>query len=206
MLTGGSAVIRDKYVNLPYHQRLMEIRMGGAVERCHTVRHHGSYSVAAHSWGVAVMMYILWPQDFPHLVPYCLFHDVPEAWVGDVPAPTKFYDPAVKQACDAMEAKIFERLNLPDDAKLTELDRLKLKMCDSLELYAWAHEQLCAGNKHARCVIDQIEGFYSGRRLLPQARDMMEKIKAGSAEYNLCAGYNALFKEVPSESDSSSER
>src|SRR6185295_11629056 len=93
-------------------KRLVAIRTGGATERCHGIRHHGSYSVAQHTWGVLCLLYVLWPEDFARLAPAVMFHDVPEAWVGDIPAPTKKYNSSVKRACDEMEAFIFERLAL----------------------------------------------------------------------------------------------
>ena len=48
-------------------ERITAIRTGGGVERCHGVRHQGSYSNAAHTWGVLVLLQVLWPNDFPRL-------------------------------------------------------------------------------------------------------------------------------------------
>lgn len=164
-------------------ERLMSIRIGGGTERCHGIRHYGSYSNAAHSWGVAVIMLVLWPADFGRLAVYCIVHDVPEAWVGDIPAPTKKYCPEIKVASARMESQIFTRLSLPDEAELNVADKQKLRACDSLELYLWALEQLKGGNQHADCIRRELEGFYERDPLPWKAHELYEAIKVGNVEH-----------------------
>ncbi len=164
-------------------QRVMAIRTGGNTERCHGIRHVGSYSVGLHSWNVAMLMLVLWPGDFPRLVTYCLTHDIPEAWVGDIPAPTKRYCPEIKTACNRMEDEIFLRLNLSNGAALPKEDRAKLKACDHLELYLWAREQTYGGNMHADCVRRELERFFLETPLPWVAHELYEVIKAGVTEY-----------------------
>ena len=164
-------------------ERLVAIRTGGGVERCHGIRHQGSYSVASHSWGVAMLMYLLWPADFPRLVLYCLVHDVPEAWVGDIPATTKKYCPEVKSACEKLETAIFSRLALPNDADLSTLDQAKLKACDHLDLFLWAKEELCAGNFHAECILRELESFFQRAPLPEPATTLYRAIRSGHVEH-----------------------
>lgn len=158
-------------------ERVVRARTGGGVERCHGIRHQGSYSVAAHSWGVAMLMYQLWPEDFPRLASYCLAHDVPEAWVGDIPAPTKKFSSEIKAACDLMERKIFERLELPCDQDLDPEDARKLKACDGLELYLWTCEQITAGNRHAECVARELEAWWDATPMPEEADDLFLAIR-----------------------------
>lgn len=153
-------------------QRIVAIRTGGYTERCHGVPHHGSYSVAMHSWGVAMLMYVLWPKDFQRLVVYCLVHDIPEAWVGDIPATTKKFCPGVKANCDELEDAILRRLLLPNDVRLSDEDKVKLRACDHLELYWWAKEQIEFGNKHACSLIRQLDSFFTANRLPDPAWDL----------------------------------
>lgn len=164
-------------------KRLIRIRTGGGVERCHGVRHQGSYRVDSHSWGVAMLMLVIWPDDFPRLAIYCLSHDVPEAWVGDIPAPTKKYCPEIKIPVNRMERGIFNLLSLPVDDDLAPLDKRKLRACDTPELYLWAKEQVHGGNLHASCVCRELEGFYETEPLLPEAQALFLEIKAGSVEH-----------------------
>lgn len=164
-------------------ERLVAIRTGGGTERCHGIRHRGSYSVAAHSWGVAVIMYLLWPGDFPRLAIYCVAHDVPEAWIGDVPATTKRYCPHVKEGLARLESAVLDRLGLPDDSLLDEGDRAKLRACDHLELYAWAREQVYEGNLHADCVRRELERFFEETPLPAEAQELFGALKVASVEH-----------------------
>ena len=151
--------------------RIELARLGGGVERCHMVPHQGSYSNAAHSWGVALLMLQLFPEDFPRLAAYCITHDIPEAWVGDIPAHTKQRAPAIGQALEAMENQIFDRLQLPRESNLQGEDRAKLKACDALELYMWSHEQVRLGNHHAGEILVKLSSWFENNehRPLPPA-------------------------------------
>jgi 5'-deoxynucleotidase YfbR-like HD superfamily hydrolase len=141
-------------------ERITAIRTGGEVERCHGIRHQGSYSNAAHTWGVLVLLHVLWPEDFPRLAAAVLYHDVPEAWVGDIPAPTKRYNQVVKMALELMEYDIFKMLGLPDADALPPPDLAKVKAADRLELYFWAKEQVAQGNQHAEGVLKELDQFF----------------------------------------------
>lgn len=157
--------------------RQLDIRTGGEVQRCHGVRHRGEYSVAQHSWGVAMLMWELWPADFRRLAQHCLFHDVPEAWVGDIPAPTKRYDPAVRQGVKALERDVASYLDIPWDGDLPAEDRVKLSACDRLELYLWACEQMTEGNLHAQCVRDELDTFFEETPLPSPASQLLDAIR-----------------------------
>lgn len=158
-------------------EQYQRFRLGGAVERCHTVPHHGSYNNAAHSWGVAMLMRLLWPEDFERLVIYCLSHDIPEAWTGDIPAPMK-RDPHVNTVCSRIDADIFSWLGLPNpDVNLSLLDRAKLKACDHLELFVWALEQRACGNAYAQSVINALMSFYANEPMLSPANQVFHELK-----------------------------
>ena len=176
-------------------QRIMQIRIGGGVERCHTVKHQGSYRVDGHTWGVLVILYVLWPGDFARLAAHVLFHDVPEAWIGDAPAPVKKYDTTVKSVYDRMEEKLLTHLNLPNVDNLNEEDREKVSVCDRLELYIWALEQVQSGNKHAACIVDTLEDFFRITPLPAIAGAFLSELRNGSVEHNLRPGYALLFPQ-----------
>lgn len=163
----------------------MSIRTGGNTERCHGVRHVGSYSVGLHSWNVVMLIWVLYPKDFPRLAPYGLAHDVPEAWVGDIPAPTKRYCPSIKTDVARMEGAILTKLELPNDADLSTSDREKLRACDQLELYLWAKEQVYGGNRHADCVRRELEKFWEETPLPLEAHELYLDIRANDTEYDV---------------------
>lgn len=134
---------------------ILQARAGGAVQRCHTVRHQGSYSNAEHSWGVAMLLLQLYPDQW-HLLKYALVHDIPEAVTGDVPATVK------KNAVDEHDFDdfILEQWGLPQLNELIDRDRHILKSCDKLELWLWATEQLAAGNFFINEVIENLERWF----------------------------------------------
>ena len=59
-------------------RRVQAIRECGHVERAHSTPHHGSYSNAAHSWQLAVLIILLHPAPSARLIMAALFHDIPE--------------------------------------------------------------------------------------------------------------------------------
>lgn len=138
---------------------LLNVRLAGRVERCHTIPHHGSYSVAAHSWGAAMLLYHLFPDDFQRLVVYVLSHDIPEGWVGDIPSPVLRYNTTVASIIQELEKNLSERMNVPSEHKLSQADKAALKCVDRLEFYLWAREQLAMGNQFVAESLKEIERY-----------------------------------------------
>lgn len=136
---------------------IRQSRHGGRVERCHAIPHHGSYSNAAHQWGVAMLMHYLWPEDFSRLALYCLTHDVPEGWVGDIPAPTLRHVDGVALALKHIEGNINRDLDLPGEDELRGEDFIKLKSCDRLELWLWCQDQLALGNQFVQETVRELD-------------------------------------------------
>lgn len=144
-------------------RRISQIRAGGRTERCHGIPHQGSYCNAKHQWGVAMLMYVLWPDDFPRLGPICLTHDIPEAWLGDIPATTKRYARGVREVVAPLEDRIQRSLGLPEEGALDADDQEKFRSCDHLELYIWGLEQLLQGNMFVQEMVFELENFFSER-------------------------------------------
>lgn len=137
-------------------QQIVDIRHAGRVERCHALPHHGSYTDAAHQWGVAMLILKLWPEDFARLGPVALCHDIPEGWVGDIPAPVLRYGGTEVRATIArIERNISKELGVPSEHDLTEEDFTKLKVADRLEFILWAYEQVRMGNEGLQGSIDE---------------------------------------------------
>jgi len=176
-------------------RRVSDIRTGGDVERCHGIRHQTSYSVAKHTWGALALLYILFPEYYARLSPYLLFHDVAEAWVGDIPAPTKRFSSQVRDACETMERRVHELLEIPFDGDLAPEDQRVLKACDHLELYLWACEEQDAGNAHARCIADELTSYFRERPLAVPAQEIFEYIDQGG--YHLMRhSTSGLIREI----------
>lgn len=158
-------------------EKIIQSRAGGRVERCHSIPHQSGYSVAAHSWGVAMLMHYLWPEDFPRLALQCLSHDVPEAWVGDVPAPTMRYVPGLREALGHLEGDLNRSLGLPGEDELDPEDLAKLKACDRLEFYLWCRDQLAMGNRFAQEACCEIERYFEETPLPARAQALYEDLR-----------------------------
>lgn len=137
--------------------RIRAVREAAAVERCHTVPHARSYSNGAHTYGVCVLLRLLWP-DEPHLVDFALFHDTPERWTGDVPSQVIRAHPMLRGALAQEDNRLSSLLALPCEHALNGADFDKFKACDRLELWLWTWEEEAMGNRHVlnmRAMLDE---------------------------------------------------
>ena len=159
---------------------IIEARGGGRVERCHGIPHHGSYSNAAHSWGVAMLMLQLWPEDFPRLAAACLTHDIPECWTGDIPAPSMRYIPGMKEQVAEIENRLLARIDLASYNDIKGEDHDKIKACDWLEFWLWCREQQAFGNKFAEEGRVEIERYLEIKRLPSPAREVYDALRERS--------------------------
>ena len=147
------------------------LREAGSVERCHTIQHHGSYSVGRHSWDAAALLLVLHPSPSVALVRAVLWHDVAERWTGDVPAIAKWDEPKLVQLLVQLEERVFDRLGLAGLlSSLSEEDAVWLDAVDKLELWLWANEQLRMGNRNAETVLSNLRSwFHRNEARLPLA-------------------------------------
>ena len=105
----------------------------GRVRRWHT--NPGlEQSVAEHSWGVAVLMYLENPHISPQLLMAALLHDVHELSFGDMPSPIKQVHPAVVAAEDQEAFRFFADLGIIDPvATISKREKLALARADKKE-------------------------------------------------------------------------
>lgn len=150
-------MIRQPLPDLPlnFAEQVLHTRAGGAVQRAHSVRHLGSYSVAEHSWGVAMLIWHLFPQHFKRIAIFALVHDVAECLVGDVPSTAK--DNCKK---DDLEDTINGEFGLPRMDQIGRYEHWILKLCDRLDLYIWAKEQRAQGNLFADEIINNLNDLF----------------------------------------------
>lgn len=137
--------------------RVALLRAGGAVRRWHTLPTATEQTVAAHSWGVAVLLLEVWPERATRtMLQYALGHDVAECHTGDVPATAKWRSAELRSALRAEEDSWatehgLERWTSPEALGLTTEMHDVLRAADMLELVLWCDEQeeLGAGTLHA---------------------------------------------------------
>ncbi len=128
--------------------KIRAIREGGKTERTHTTPHHGSYSVAEHSWGVATLLAILHPNPSRDLILAGLWHDVHERWTGDIPAPIKWcLGNVARDELKRLSSSIDSSLEINFYLSVKDLEWLKA--CDMLEFWLWSIDQNALGNLNA---------------------------------------------------------
>tara|TARA_R110002167_G_C12707228_1_gene655142 strand:- start:35327 stop:35824 length:498 start_codon:yes stop_codon:yes gene_type:complete len=136
------------------------IREGSAVERAHTLPHHGSYTNGAHQYAATMLYLELHPDPQFKTVRAIMSHDLGERWCGDIPAPAKWSMTKVLRA--ELEELEFQALrSIGQEWNLTDPEARWLKAVDCLELWLWGQEQLALGNRNAQKVIDNIDRYFS---------------------------------------------
>lgn len=164
---------------------LVKARCGGKVERCHTIPHMPGYTNAAHSWGVAMLMFYLFPEDFPRLSIYCLTHDIGEGWTGDIPAPALWAIQEVRNRLESVENSLIEAAGCPRVDQLTKEDHEKLKICDRFELYLWCREQRNLGNLYVNDCIAALEEYFKDLPMSENIRKFCNKMLRRASEHYL---------------------
>jgi 5'-deoxynucleotidase YfbR-like HD superfamily hydrolase len=103
-------------------------------------------NLAAHSFGVAMLVQQVFPECRKELLLAVLHHDLPEYVTGDIPAPVKRASPAISVALEDLErgtAPLYQDFNLlPSEASV-------LKWADLMELVLWCLEEVMLGNAYA---------------------------------------------------------
>jgi 5'-deoxynucleotidase YfbR-like HD superfamily hydrolase len=127
------------------------LRSGGT-QRYHThaARMTKTQDVAQHCYNVVGLAYMLTRGEASReLLLACLLHDAGEAWVGDVPSPTKRVTPEFRAAVDALETEaVVTRMGvvLPE---LSKTEMAILNLCDSLEGLLHCKREVSMGNQLA---------------------------------------------------------
>lgn len=125
------------------------IERGGRVQRMHTVPVLHPQSVAAHSFGVAWLCYLLHPTNDPstNLLMAALQHDLAEHMTGDIPAPAKRLL-NIRGKVAAMEEQLINDAGLPFfENLLTTQEAEILAVADALELCQYSLREMKLGNR-----------------------------------------------------------
>jgi 5'-deoxynucleotidase YfbR-like HD superfamily hydrolase len=123
----------------------------GRIQRYHT-SDVTPQSVAAHSWGVAMIVCRCYPKDRPipqNLIMAAMTHDMAEAETGDIPAPAKWDYPQLGKVLDQIEQSFNETHGI--DYKLTPQEARILEWADTFELVLW-----CSVHRHLVAAEDML--------------------------------------------------
>ena len=124
----------------------------GAVQRWHTWPTLKTQDVAAHSWGVAMILHRIAPK-FSGLIVYALTHDLHEVESGDAPYHAKLAFPELKAAISKQEQQFIDKHNLWEP--ITEKEHQFLKWADMFELLLWCFREQDLGNRRISLVIQR---------------------------------------------------
>jgi 5'-deoxynucleotidase YfbR-like HD superfamily hydrolase len=132
--------------------RLTLLYDSGFVERMHTVPTNRTHTVAEHVYGsLLIAMEIC---KFHKMTPgpileTLLYHDAPEVWTGDIPAPIKRVDEQIRERLDILEAK-FYKSNGIGLRELGPSEHIVVKASDTLDLAFTCFHERRRGNRHPR--------------------------------------------------------
>lgn len=130
---------------------LKKLYDAGAVKRWHTKVTIKDQDVAAHSWGVALIILKIAPRDH-ELLRAALLHDMAEVESGDIPYPFKRDHQRLHQELIEHE-KDFEIINGTQCFLKAEQVKM-LKWADMFELLLWCKRELKLGNESIKYTID----------------------------------------------------
>lgn len=114
--------------------------------RYHTQRTLRSQTVGQHTFNMLMLLQLVAPDSRKEVLQAVMFHDLPEKFTGDTPAPIKRASPALKVLLDELEMDLAP---LYQDFSLTPDEHALVKWVDLMELAMFGLEELKMGNRYA---------------------------------------------------------
>jgi 5'-deoxynucleotidase len=142
------------------YSEVLLMRDAGAITRSHTLRRVFTHrNVAEHSYGVAMLILLLYRHDGGAMPPAALLaaalaHDLSEIATGDVPAPVKRDNPELKAELNRITTAWEEKHHLRFGLSVDE--QALLKWCDNAEFALYALEEVTAGNRFFMVYLERI--------------------------------------------------
>lgn len=128
------------------------IALAGLVKRYHTWPMLRQQTVAEHCWRVATIYCEIFEIPRGEILYYCLHHDSGELYAGDVPFTVKQKMPLLGEAMEEAEQYGLDNLKITLPA-LTPSERVRVKICDLLEMYETGMIEYNMGNQYAAPII-----------------------------------------------------
>jgi 5'-deoxynucleotidase YfbR-like HD superfamily hydrolase len=154
--------------------KFMDLYNAGAVKRYHTHMTIKDQDLAAHSWGVAMIVDHIAPGR-PEIILAALKHDLHEAVLGDIPYTAKRRYQAVADVEEPVCKDYQDAHNY--DTTLTSGAHAIFKWADMCECYLWARREVGMGNQHMQGVVNTAWRSLSQRAApTPQAEQFLKEI------------------------------
>lgn len=126
--------------------------LAGRVKRYHTWPTFHTQTVGEHTWQLLRLHCQMFGPPTPLVTEYIVWHDAGELVTGDPPFPLKANNPALKTIYDALEHVAVENMG-GQTIVLSESEKIKVKLCDLMEMYEFGSVEYCMGNKFAEPII-----------------------------------------------------
>lgn len=143
-------------------EQLKFIYKGGHTKRFHTADTLTEQSVAAHSFGVAWLIVLIYPSARKDLILAGLAHDLAEHVIGDVSSPAKRRFPQLKSALDAAEHTMLRDVGLDFETGLTDFEVKVLKTADMLDGMMFCVRERRMGSKVVCDIYENFRNYYIG--------------------------------------------
>ncbi len=137
--------------------RMMLMRKAQHVLRFHTVPTLHRQNVGEHTFGVLSILLEVWPSAGTELIKAALYHDAPEAVVGDTPSPALREFGILKDGVGIAESVVRNKYGL--HTTLTVQDEKVLRFCDIMECMIFCLEEWYRGNKTALIMAERAEEY-----------------------------------------------
>ena len=127
--------------------------LAGCIKRYSTWPMIHSQTVGHHCWRVACIFVEVFGLPRAEVLYYCLHHDSGELFAGDLPYGAKSGVPGLKEKMVEAESIGLKNLNiqLPE---ITEEERIKIKICDLLEMWETGMHEQKLGNSYADPIVN----------------------------------------------------
>lgn len=137
-----------KQYTLP--EKIYNSRMAGRIRRLHIRPMNGEeQNVAAHTWGLTMILLDLFPDISRDGLIFAIRHDVPEVVTGDIPANVKWAHPALEEALEQREKEFLQKMGWKSEhtgVPSWEYENRYIKIADRIELLFYCMEQMYLGN------------------------------------------------------------
>ena len=163
---------------------------GGAITRYHTKQVLRPQTVQSHSWRMAAILQVVWPDASADMIRATLFHDVSERVTGDMPSPVKWNNPVLKKELNRITNQEEERLNIRFD--LTAEEQQLLKWLDSLEGALYCLDEVQMGNRKLRSTFQRYVTAIGDLRIIKDVDNDRRTIMAALLAHTT-ASYNGIF-------------
>ena len=163
----------------PLKKKIFNTRMAGRITRLHTKPENGQgQTVAAHTWGVAMILVDLFPDISRDALIFALRHDVPETKTGDIPAILKWSNDDMAEILEQIEDRFMEKMGWENESSLSLSEELAFALADRIELLFYCLEQVYMGNLLLTDVLENVR-----EKIMANLEQFKPKIKQKVVEY-----------------------